>query len=106
MTLEFIGKQLEKVLAEMRELRRDVSNSVTLATKNLDFSRRIERRLGELEERVTQTGHQLDERITQTGRRIDELKDDLEVMFKAEIMGQINYFETRLNRSLEGGDQE
>jgi hypothetical protein len=91
-TLEFIGKQLEKVLAEMRELRRDVTNSVTLATKNLDFSRRVERRLGEL-----------DERVTQTNRRIDEIKDDLEVMFKAEIMGQLNHFETRLSRML--GDE-
>jgi hypothetical protein len=100
-TLEFIGKQLEKVLAEMRDMRRDVTNCITLANQNVEFSRRIERRLGELEESTAARIGEAGRHVTQIGLRIGELKDDLEIMFKAGIMGQLNRFETRIEHKID-----
>jgi hypothetical protein len=83
--LRFLARQNEKILKELAALRRDVSNSTTLSMQNLEYSRRIERRLGEV-----------DERVSQTSRRIDELKDDLELTIKAEIGGSLANFESRI----------
>ncbi len=87
--LNFLAKQMERLLKEAAGLRRDVAKSIVLATQNLEFSRRIERRFGEV-----------DERVSQMGRRIDELKDDFEVMLKAELSGSLANFEDRVEAKI------
>ncbi|MGO8953838.1 MAG: hypothetical protein ACLPWS_07930 [Rhodomicrobium sp.] len=87
--LNFLAKQMERLLKEAAALRRDVAKSIVLATQNLEFSRRIERRFGEV-----------DERVSQMGRRIDELKDDFEVMLKAELSGSLANFEDRVDAKI------
>jgi len=34
-------------------------------------------------------------------RRIDDSKDDLEIMFKSELMGRLTHFETRIDEKIE-----
>ena len=80
---------MERLLKEAAALQRDVAKAIVLATQNLEFSRRNERRLGEV-----------DERVSQTGRRIDELKDDFEVMLKAELSGSLANFEDRVDAKI------
>ncbi|MGB8737793.1 MAG: hypothetical protein WCD20_17030 [Rhodomicrobium sp.] len=87
--LNFLAKQMERLLKEAAALRRDAAKSIVLATQNLEFSRRIERRFGEV-----------DERVSQMGRRIDELKDDFEVMLKAEVSGSLANFEDRVDAKI------
>lgn len=86
----FIGRQLEKVLTEMKAMRRDVATAVTAATTNLEYSRRIERRMGEG-----------DQRMAQLGQRIDELKDDVGAILKIEIGGALANLQTRLDERFE-----
>ncbi len=87
--LNFLAKQMERLLKEAAALRRDAAKSIVLATQNLEFSRRIERRFGEV-----------DERVSQKGRRIDELKDDFEVMLKAGLSGSLANFEDRVEAKI------
>jgi hypothetical protein len=64
--LAFLGRLVEQTLAEVKTLRREVSEVRTLAVQGIEFSRRLERCLG-------------------------ELGDDLGLVVKAEIMGRLGH---------------
>jgi hypothetical protein len=34
-------------------------------------------------------------------RRVDDVKDDLEIMVKSELMGRLTHFETRIDQKIE-----
>ena len=68
--LTFIGKSLEKLQSEQREVRRELTDIRQLALAIVDQNNRTDRRIG-------------------------ELKDELGLMVKAEIIGRIAHFETR-----------
>lgn len=57
-------------------MRREVADVRTLSLGTVDAVRR------------------LDKRMDGYDRRLSELKDDLELMFKSELMGQLAHFET------------
>ena len=67
-TLEFQEQLLQRTLDETRTLRKDVADVRSLCLQTYDFSRRLD-------------------------RRMVELKDDLEVMMKAELMGSRTHME-------------
>ena len=71
----FLATSCQQALAEVRSLRKEVSDVRTLALQNVDYTRRIE-------------------------RRMIEVRDDLELIFKAEIGGSFAQFETRVEISL------
>ncbi len=75
--LGLLTKLAETTLSELRLLRPEVADVRTLALQNTDYSRRME-------------------------RRTNELKDDLELMIKSELMGQLAHLETRMEASIEG----
>lgn len=50
---------------------------------------------------LAENGRQLDRRISGVERRIDELKTDLELMLKSELMGRLAHFETRIEQMVE-----
>lgn len=74
--LTLLAKLAEQTLSEVRQLRREVADVRTLALQNTDDSRRME-------------------------RRVNELKDDLELMLKSELMGQLTHVERRIEASID-----
>ncbi len=74
--LTLLTKLAEQTLSEVRQLRKEVADVRTLALQGTEFTRRME-------------------------RRVNELKDDLELMLKSELMGQLTHVETRLEASID-----
>lgn len=74
--LTLLTKLAEQTLSEVRQLRKEVADIRTLALQGTEFTRRME-------------------------RRVNELKDDLELMLKSELMGQLTHVETRLEASID-----
>ena len=68
--LAFIGKSLERLQQEQREVRRELTDIRQLALAIVDQNNRTDRHIG-------------------------ELKDELSLMVKSEIMGRLANFETR-----------
>lgn len=79
--LSFLGKQVEKVFAEMQRARRDLADIKTLCLQGIDHSRRLE-------------------------RNMSEMKDDLEMIVKSEIMGRLGNFELKIEQRLEEAKDE
>lgn len=73
--LTFVGEQLKKLLSEQQKLRRDIADIRTLCLQGIDHSRRIERNSA-------------------------EMKDDLELIVKSEIMGRLGNFEVKVEQHL------
>jgi hypothetical protein len=71
------------VLNLLRSIRGELVEHRTLLIAVVEQGRRLERRMGELE------------------RRMGEQKDDIELMLKAEIMGRLGHFETRIEAQIE-----
>ena len=75
--LNLLAKLCQQTLAELRSLRTDVNDVRHLVLQNVDYTRRVERRMG-------------------------EIGDDLELMIKAEIGGRFAHLETRIENTLSG----
>jgi len=78
-TLDRLFRLLQEIQAEQREQRAEQRDMRSLLLAQVDHGRRVERRLS-------------------------ELRDDLELMFKSEMMGRLGNFETGIERRL--GDLE
>lgn len=75
-TLDMIGRLLREVQTDVRQNRRDVEIMLPVITSLVEQGRRTE-------------------------RNISELKDDLELMLRAELMGSVGHFRNQLERQLE-----
>ena len=75
--LALLAKLAEQTLAEVCQLRKEVADVRTLALQSTEFTPRME-------------------------RRVNELKDDLELMLKSELMGQLTNVESRIEASIDG----
>ncbi len=64
------------VLEQLRAIRRDIADVRTLTLQNSDYIRRLD-------------------------RRMSELRDDLEMMVKSELMGRLGHFETVIEQRLD-----
>jgi len=71
------------VLRHLRDIRREMRDHRTLLAGLVDQGQRLERRMGELD------------------RRMGEIKDDIELMLKAELMARMGNFESRFEARLE-----
>ena len=78
--VEQIGDGL--LLNLLKEIRTEQRDQRTLLLQSVEYSRRIERRLDALD------------------RRTGELRDDLELMIKAELMGRLGHFEIQIEHAL------
>ena len=67
----------------LRDIRREMTDQRTLLLAIVDQGQRLERRMGELD------------------RRMGEMKDDIELMLKAELMGRMGNFESRFEDRLD-----
>ena len=75
-SLELIGKIVLEIQAEQRVVRTELRDIRTLVLGQVEQTRRLERRMG-------------------------ELRDDLELMIKAELMGRLGFFEIQIERRLD-----
>jgi chromosome segregation ATPase len=75
-TLEMLGRLMERNLTEQAALRSDLREVRSLALALSEQGRRVE-------------------------RRVEELRDDLELMLKTELMGRLGHFEAQIERRLE-----
>ncbi len=60
--------------------------------------RRDQRDTKELLVALTKHVSELEKRLA---RRVDDVKDDLEIMIKSELMGRLTHFETRIDEKIE-----
>jgi hypothetical protein len=74
--LDLIGKIMLEMQGELRSLRAEQRDLRTLVLAQVEQGRRVERRVG-------------------------ELRDDLELMIKAELMGRLGHFETQMEHRLD-----
>jgi hypothetical protein len=82
-TLEMLQGLVLRVLNEQRDTRREMNDVRTLVLGLVDQGQRLERRFGELK------------------REVHEVRDDIELMLKAELMGRMGNFETRIDARLD-----
>ena len=75
-TLELIGRMLRDAQTERREMKRDLDQMRPLLLALVDQNRRTE--------------HQ-----------VSALKDDLELMIRAELMGSLGHYRTQIERKLD-----
>jgi len=75
-TLDTISRLLRELQIDMRENRRDVEMMLPVITSLVEQGRRVERQMA-------------------------ELKDDLELMIRAELLGSVGHFRNQLEQQLE-----
>ncbi len=73
-----------------------IDNKLLLST--LRDIRRDQRETKELLVALTKHVSELEKRLA---RRVDDVKDDLEIMIKSELMGRLTHFETRIDEKIE-----
>ncbi len=89
-SLEMLQALMGRFMDELRIVRNENGSMRTIMLGLSEQGRRIERRLGEL-----------DRRFSELDRRLDEVKDDMELMIRSEMMGRLGNFEVRFERRLE-----
>ena len=70
----------------LRDIRREQGEQRSLLLSLVEYARKLEQRLDQVERR-------LDDRIA-------SVRDDLELMLKAELLGKLTHFETRIDERL------
>jgi hypothetical protein len=82
-TLELLQSLMLQSLNEQRGMRREVGEQRSLLLALADQGQRLDRRMGDLE------------------RRMGEMREDIELMLKAELMGRMGNFEVQVGHRLD-----
>jgi hypothetical protein len=82
-TLELLQSLMLQGLNEQREMRREVGDQRSLLLALAEQGQRLDRRMGDLE------------------RRMGEMREDIELMLKAELMGRMGNFEAQVGHRLD-----
>jgi hypothetical protein len=82
-SLELVQSLIERGLSEHAATRREMADMRTLLLGLNDKVNRLDRKVDEMR------------------REMHEVKDDIELMLKAELMGRMGNFETRIEASIE-----
>jgi predicted nucleic acid-binding Zn-ribbon protein len=76
------------ILEQLRQIRAEIRDVRAVVLQNVEYTRRLEQRMGSFEQ------------------RLNHLRDDLELMIKAELMGRLGHFETAIEQRLDAlGDR-
>jgi hypothetical protein len=82
------NKLLLSILRDIRrEQREHLALTLSLSERLLASEKRLSQRIDDFEKRLDQ--------------RFGELRDDLELMLKAEVLGRLTHFETRIDQKIE-----
>ena len=73
--LRFLAEQVQTLIGESRRVGKEVADLRTLTLQQVDYTRRVE-------------------------RRVSEMRDDLEIMIKMEFGGAFAHFQTVVENSL------
>lgn len=87
----------EAVLSALRDIQKALTEHSSASVKTLRYVERIDRRVDEYARRLNETNRRIDE----GNQRLTELKDDLELMFKMEILGNQQNFMSQLEQLLD-----
>ncbi len=80
------------VLSLLREIRKNMADQRTVLLQSIDRTSRMEIRL--------------EAKMLAFEQRLNNLRDDLELMIKAELMGRLGHFETVMEQRLDAlGDR-
>lgn len=82
----------------------DLTLLAELARQNLEATRKLGRDLAHVRTHTLQTAdyaRRLDRRMPEMEQRMSELKDDIELLVKSELMGALTHFETRIEKSID-----
>jgi hypothetical protein len=82
-TLDVIARRLDELQTEQRALREEVRNNTGLALP------------------VLGRGHRVEQHVEEIRRHMYEIRDDLKLMIKSEIMGRFPHVKTRLDKELD-----
>lgn len=77
--LEMLQALMQRGLEELAGSRKEANEVRAILLSLVDSQRRLERRMGEL------------------SHRVEEMKDDIELMLKAEIMGRMGHYEQAMD---------
>ncbi|RBP02109.1 hypothetical protein DFR50_15514 [Roseiarcus fermentans] len=77
------------MLTILREIRADTNQHRTMLLQVIEILRRHDRRFDEIERRFGDVEH-----------RISDTRADLELMLKAELLGRLTHFETRMDERI------
>ena len=88
-SLEMIQSLVARSLEEQATLRKDNANLLSLMLGLVDQVRRLDRRVADV-----------DRRVAEVDRRVLEARDDIDLMFRAELVGQLGNFEARIDQRL------
>jgi hypothetical protein len=89
-TLELLRSLMLQSLNEQREMRREVGEQRSLLLALADQGQRLDRRMTDLELRMGGVE-----------RRMGEMRDDIELMLKTELMGRMGMFEAQVGHRLD-----
>jgi hypothetical protein len=82
------------LLKTLQDIRKELGEHRTLLLQSVEFGRKLERHF---DDRLVG----IDRRLIGIDERISGLKDDLELMIKAELMGALGNFETKIEHLLD-----
>jgi hypothetical protein len=74
------------MLEILKQIQRDLSDQRRLLLSLVEYVHRLEQRS--------------EERFTALDRRLSNMKDDIELMVKAELMGRLTHFETQMDERI------
>jgi hypothetical protein len=89
-----LTKLCRDALAETKAMRRDLADVQGLALKTVDVLTKLERRNEARSAVVDGRFAVVDARLNGLDQRMSDLKDDLELMVRRELMGAIGVFES------------
>ncbi len=95
-TLEFIGRTMLAMQVEMREMRREMTDLRQEMGEYRREMRDFRREVGDVRSLTLLTVDQ----VRRTDRHVVELRDELELIIKAEVMGRIGIFESGVEKQM------
>jgi molybdenum-dependent DNA-binding transcriptional regulator ModE len=81
------------LISLLRDIRRQQGEQRSLLLSLTEYARKLAQRLDQLEQRLDEVERRLD-------RRMVAVRDDLELMLKAELLGRLTHFEGRIDERL------
>jgi hypothetical protein len=98
--ITLLTKLSQEALAEVKAMRGEIKVVRDLANGTFEYLRKMEQRHEQRFIGIDQRIAGVDQRLVGIDQRITDLKDDLELMIKAELGGRFANFETKLDERL------
>jgi|SoiMethySBSTD1v2_1073268.scaffolds.fasta_scaffold62215_3 hypothetical protein len=105
--ITMLAKLCQETLAETKAARRELGDVRVMAEQTVEYLRNMEKRhetrftiIDKGFHAVDQRIAVVDQRLSGIDQRITDLKDDLELIIRAELSGRLTNFETKIDERL------